>query len=425
MADPRQTLHDLIRRFGFSLAQDPQKCDRVMKVLCGNSGAQVSAIVAAIEDKIPTELVQNQSNWHDIRGDLIYRFKENRKLNHELALWTVDTWGLVLGIWSQSDLDRSNPGEGSSYSIRTHLQPVETTAKYANLSEWNKPPVYDLPPTPPSAKIHPYEFTTARVSFQGEVTPYNRDSPGGKFIETSLDLPIDGIKLEMVAIPGGIFQMGSPDYEEQRTMDEGPQHWVTISPFFMGRYQITQAQYERIMGVNPSCFPGKNHPVERVSWDDAQEFIQRLNRISGRAYRLPTEAEWEYAARAGTDTAFSYHGGVTPEMANYNGNSPYGTLPKGEYRTQTVAVDSLYPNPWGLYHIHGNVWEWVEDIYHVHYRGAPTDGSAWLTGDDSRKRVVRGGSWHFGAKFARSASRDWYYQIFRSGYYGFRIALSA
>lgn len=108
MADPRQTLHDLIRRFGFSLAQDPQKCDRVMKVLCGNSGAQVSAIVAAIEDKIPTELVQNQSNWHDIRGDLIYRFKENRKLNHELALWTVDTWGLVLGIWSQRDLDGSN-----------------------------------------------------------------------------------------------------------------------------------------------------------------------------------------------------------------------------------------------------------------------------------------------------------------------------
>lgn len=257
MADPRQTLHDLIRRFGFSLAQDPQKCDRVMKVLCGNSGAQVSAIVAAIEDKIPTELVQNQSNWHDIRGDLIYRFKENRKLNHELALWTVDTWGLVLGIWSQSDLVRSNQGEGSSYLIRNHLQPVETTAKYANLSEWNKPPVYDLPPTPPSAEIHPYEFTTAQVSFQGEVTPYKRDSPGGKFIEISLDLPIDEIKLEMVAMPGGIFQMGSPEYEEQRTMDEGPQHWVTISPFFMGRYQITQAQYERIMGVNPSCFPGK------------------------------------------------------------------------------------------------------------------------------------------------------------------------
>jgi len=186
----------------------------------------------------------------------------------------------------------------------------------------------------------------------------------------------NGVLLEMVSIPGGTFMMGSPknegyDYEK-------PQHKVTVKPFLMGKYPITQAQWNAVMGKNPSHYKGDNRPVENVSWHDCVEFCKRLFDKTGKAYRLPSESEWEYACRAGTTTPFYFGETITTDLANYHGDYTYASGPKGVYREQTTDVGSFPPNAFGLYDMHGNVWEWCADLWHDNYNGAPTDGSAWL-----------------------------------------------
>ncbi|MFN4875064.1 MAG: SUMF1/EgtB/PvdO family nonheme iron enzyme, partial [Aphanizomenon sp.] len=207
----------------------------------------------------------------------------------------------------------------------------------------------------------------------------------------------NGVKLEMIAIPGGTFWMGSPANEAERSDREGPQHQVTVPSFFMGKYPLTQAQYQAIMGNNPSYFEGNNRPVETVSWDDAVTFCQKLSQRTGKNYRLPSEAEWEYACRAGTKTPFSFGDNITTDLVNYDGTYPYKSAPKGEYREQTTDVGTFPPtfppNPFGLYDMHGNVWEWCEDDWHENYIDAPTDGSAWNSQSGSNTKLLRGGSW--------------------------------
>ncbi|MFL6208344.1 MAG: SUMF1/EgtB/PvdO family nonheme iron enzyme [Pyrinomonadaceae bacterium] len=195
---------------------------------------------------------------------------------------------------------------------------------------------------------------------------------------------------EFVWIPPGSFMMGS----DNGRPDEKPVHRVTISEgFYMGKYEVTQAQWQAVMRNNPSHFKGDNLPVENVSWDDAIAFITQLNaQNDGHTYRLPTEAEWEYAARAGTT---GNYGGELDAMAWYVNNSEGKTHPVG----------SKQPNAFGLYDMHGNVWEWVQDWYHESYAGAPTDGSAWLSGGEQKHRVLRGGSWIYVASNLRSSFR--------------------
>ncbi len=231
----------------------------------------------------------------------------------------------------------------------------------------------------------------------------------------------NGVVLEMVLIPGGTFLMGSPSREEQRKPDEGPQRRVTVPAFAMGCCVVTQSQYAAIMGTNPARFKGDNRPVEQVSWDDAVEFCQRLSRKTGRTYRLPSEAEWEYACRAGTTTPFHFGETLTTDLANYNGNYTYGNGAKGKYLKQTADVGSYPPNGFGLYEMHGNVWEWCADYWHKNYNGAPTDGSAWVTGGESNWRIFRGGSWGNDPQLCRSAARDWLNPGNRSPIVGFRV----
>ena len=233
---------------------------------------------------------------------------------------------------------------------------------------------------------------------------------------------------EMVVIPGGKFRMGSPTTEKDRGFDEGPVHSVKVKPFALGKFEVTQEEWKSVMGSNPSYFNecGPRCPVEDVSWNDAQEFIRKLNEklgLVGRAdrYRLPSEAEWEYAARAGTTGPFSFEGPITVDKANYDGNS-YADSPKGQFRGKTVEVGSLPANPWGLHEMHGNVYEWVEDCYHGSYNAAPKDGSAWTTGCQLSARVFRGGSWDGDPRNLRSASRDWITPDFRVLFCGFRLA---
>jgi formylglycine-generating enzyme required for sulfatase activity len=233
----------------------------------------------------------------------------------------------------------------------------------------------------------------------------------------------NGVTLEMVFIPGDTFMMGSPENEKERRNAEGPQHRVTVKPFCMGKYPVTQSQWQAVMGENPSDFKGENRPVEQVSYDDVLKFCQRLSEKTGKAYHLPSEAEWEYACRAGTTTPFYFGETITTDLVNYNGNSPSASVQKGVYREETTDVGRFPANAFGLYDMHGNVWEWCADPWHKNYEGGPTDGSVWKEGSDKDLFVLRGGSWCDIARGPRSADRGKDLRTDRGKDIGFRLAM--
>ncbi|MEH1829432.1 MAG: formylglycine-generating enzyme family protein [Nostoc sp.] len=232
----------------------------------------------------------------------------------------------------------------------------------------------------------------------------------------------NGITLDMVLIPGGSFLMGSPEDELERSDSESPQHSVTIQNFCMGKYPITQAQWKAVAALpqvnieleaDPSNFKGDQRPVEQVSWYDASEFCDRLSQHTKRQYRLPSEAEWEYACRAGTAAPFHFGETITSELANYNADYTYGAGVKGTYQKETTVVGSFgIANAFGLYDMHGNVLEWCLDDWHSNYKGASTDGSPWVKDNNniSQKQgrgLLRGGSWSNNPKNCRSAFRNY------------------
>jgi formylglycine-generating enzyme required for sulfatase activity len=236
------------------------------------------------------------------------------------------------------------------------------------------------------------------------------------------------VGIELVLIPAGSFMMGSADsHEDSEEGDERPVHRVSFKySFYMGKYEVTQAQWRALMGTNPSEFAGDDLPVERVKWSAAQEFIRRLNaKNDGYLYRLPSEAEWEYACRAGTTTTFAYGPSLSSSLANFDGGQPYGDAPKDVNREKTTPVGSFSPNGWGLYDMHGNVFEWCEDKYHDSYDGAPADGSAWMRGGVSEWRVLRGGSWFDSANALRSTSRERLYLDICDPFIGIRLVALA
>jgi formylglycine-generating enzyme required for sulfatase activity len=227
--------------------------------------------------------------------------------------------------------------------------------------------------------------------------------------------------MDFVLLPAGVFAMGSPEEEPERSDDE-TQHPVTLSqPFYMQTTEVTQAQWTEVMDENPSEFPecGGDCPVESVSWEEIQEFVQRLNDNEGGCeYRLPTEAEWEYAARAGTPTPFAFGNCLSTDQANYDGNWPYEDCPAGDYRDGPILVGSFPPNAWGLYDMHGNVAEWCLDWYDDYPPGEATDPAGPDSGYD---RVVRGGSWWSDEGGCRSAVRDLKWPSHSDENLGFRL----
>jgi len=226
--------------------------------------------------------------------------------------------------------------------------------------------------------------------------------------------------LMMVRIPEGIFLMGASPKEAEGTAT--PQHLVTVAAFAMSQFPITQAQWQAVMGTNPSHFQGDHRPVETVSWSEATEFCRRLQTLTGRYYRLPSEAEWEYACRAGTTTPFHFGEVMTAEVANYDASHAFRACPTGKYRQQTTTVGSfLLANAFGLYDMHGNVWEWCADPWHDNYAHAPTFGSIWESGGDPAYRVLRGGSWFSYAGLCRSWVRDGLSPLDRRNDIGFRV----
>jgi formylglycine-generating enzyme required for sulfatase activity len=226
----------------------------------------------------------------------------------------------------------------------------------------------------------------------------------------SLDLG-KGLTMDFVRVPAGTFVMGSPPNEAERDESEGPQHRVTIGrPFWIGRFEVTQAQWVALGFANQSQFkdaPGHDQlPCECVSWTDCQKFCDAASKATGRKFRLPSEAEWEYAARGGgTGTFGSVGDKLASTQANFNGNSPFGGAPVGPDREHPIRVGSFPPNGFGLCDVAGNVSEWCQDVYHDSYAGGPTDGSDWETGDRPTLRVYRGGAYNNDASSCRNAVR--------------------
>jgi formylglycine-generating enzyme required for sulfatase activity len=249
----------------------------------------------------------------------------------------------------------------------------------------------------------------------------------------------------LVLVPAGRFEMGSPEHERRIAMDAGaqknwlareaPRHWVGFEhPFALGRYPVTVGEWREFARATgwqgqgdvdwaaPGFVQTDAHPVVGVTWHDARRYVAWLSERTGQRYRLPSEAEWEYACRAGTKTAFSCGDTIGTGLANYDGNFSYNGGTRGEYRKGTTPAGMFPPNPWGLFDMHGNVWEWVQDVVHDNYEGAPVDGSAWEEGGDASRRILRGGSWLYNPRYLRSALRNGFSAVLSNDIVGFRVA---
>jgi eukaryotic-like serine/threonine-protein kinase len=304
--------------------------------------------------------------------------------------------GFIIAVVGEIILGRKNKSPEITISPNTPTPKPEITT--------SPKPNPEITTSPNLLKSFNFEVVTTDAT--GSIT--NRRNETAKYYTEDLG---NGVVLEMVEIPGGTFMMGSR--ENEGNSDERPQHQVTVPSFCMGKYELTQAQYQAIIGNNPSSFKSDNpklnrdnRPVENVSWNDAVAFCQKLSHKTGRNYRLPSEAEWEYACRAGTTTPFYFGESITTNLVNYDGNSSYASAPKGEYRQQTTDVGTFLPNAFGLYDMHGNVWEWCQDDYHNSYINALIDGSAWISLSTSSK-VARGGSWYLIDSDCCSACRNY------------------
>jgi formylglycine-generating enzyme required for sulfatase activity len=302
----------------------------------------------------------------------------------------------------------------------------------------------------PGNNLLTYQFDI--VALNGDGMPRERyHGQAQYFIE---DLGND-VKLEMAWVPGGTFFMGTsdneinkltgelrrhlpydvPGYAHERIKWQTPQHKVTVPSLYMGRIEVTRAQWRAVANLpkvnrelasDPSYFKLSDlQPVEQISWEEAMEFCERLSRATGRNYRLPTEAEWEYACRAGTITQFHFGDTITADLVNFAANFPFDSAPVAEFKTHTAIAGSYnVANQFGLYDMHGNVREWCLDVWHDNYKGAPVNGTAWLTGGKKMERVIRGGSWVNDASYCRSAFRTGNAIDYKNYSIGFRVAIS-
>ena len=283
-------------------------------------------------------------------------------------------------------------------------------------------PVLETPP------LEAFSFERPIVDETGSIL--ERIQGESKFFKEELG---DGIFLEMVYIPEGTFMMGSSPSEAGSQVCEQPQHSVTVEGFFLGKYPITQKQWETVaqypqvnreLVVDPSAFKGSDRPVDSISWQDAVEFCDRLSQYSQRPYQLPREAQWEYACRGGTTTPFYFGPTLTGDLANYMAKRLYAGESSSIYRQETTSVSAFYPNPFGLYDLHGNVWEWCADAWSSSYENASASGKPYLSSQQEMRRVLRGGSWDEDAYHCRCASRYAYHpQGVGVSQIGFRVML--
>jgi formylglycine-generating enzyme required for sulfatase activity len=400
---------------------------------------------------------RKQKPWADIQGykadELVISVTSRAPESPPAPSAKVDPALIELSFW-ESIKNSNNPDDFTEYLKKygsqgqfaglasNKLKTLTPSVSHGRVSPGeakrteSKPPVTAGSPGrlnagPVRAPLRNYGFNTVTVDSRGIVVE-RRKREARSFVQELGG----GVALEMVAIPEGTFMMGSQASESHRVSREVPEHRVTVQPFYMGRFEVTQAQWravallpkvDRDLNPAPSHFKGDNLPVEQVSWEDAVEFCKRLSRKTGLNYRLPSEAEWEYACRAGTTTAFAFGDTISTDLANYNGTvAPSGGAANGTYRGKTVPVGSLgVANGFGLSDMHGNVWEWCLDTWHWNYVGAPADGSAWVNGGDQSQRIMRGGSYFQAGDPSRSAFRA--HEAFDHRFHatGFRVVVAA
>jgi len=349
----RQQLQYIITQYGRAVCDDPRRCEALLKDLCPENKREVNVLVIALKSKVAEDLMKASAS---IPKELLFtrllkRLEDDYGLAEKISFWAIESWAFVLGI--------SLPALPSPAKVRQ--------------------------PEPPSQPI-----ITPQPLMQNKPDSVFTNSLGMKF----------------VYIQSGTFMMGSPKNEPERSDDE-TLHKVTLTEgFYMQTTQVTQKQWKAVMGNNPSYFKDcDNCPVEQVCFYDVESFIEELNWKEGtNKYRLPTEAEWEYACRAGTTLPFSFGICLSTDQANYNGNYPFKRCPKGQYREKTVPVGSFPPNAWGLYDMHGNVHEWCQDLYGgAVYMSEQTDP---INNGNGSSLVIRGGCWFHGADDCRSAKRN-------------------
>jgi eukaryotic-like serine/threonine-protein kinase len=339
----------------------------------------------------------------------------------------------AVGVGSGFALSQIGANSPSNNTVTTTNSPAPATSRSPSPTG----------PSPSAAVSNPQltkiEFTSIKLDNKGEII----DRPAGS-AEIFTESLGNGVELTMVKIPPGKFLMGLPASEQERLTSERkrlayfsfsyvrellaqeiPQHQVSLPEFYIGQTLITQAQWRAIMGNNPSRYKGNDKlPVEQVNWLDGMDFCQKLSQKTGRTYQLPSEAQWEYACRAGTTTPFAFGETITPTVVNYDGDYPSGGAAKGENRQKTTPVGSFPPNLFGLYDLHGNLREWCLDEWVSSYRGAPSDGSARgdiNSRDEKKNRLLRGGSWFGHASDCRAASRYFGAAHRRTDLLGFRV----
>jgi eukaryotic-like serine/threonine-protein kinase len=305
-------------------------------------------------------------------------------------------------------------GAIGSFSIAKIIQPSDSESE-SDLSQQINP---DTIPT--IDRLATLSVTSIKLNDYGDII--DRPQARRQIFQEELG---NGVLLTMIQIPPGTFMMGSPALEEGQESSEQPEHPVNVPTFYLGQTQITQAQWTAIFPEKSLKF-GNNRqlPVDSISWLDAIEFCHRLSTNTGRKYRLPTESEWEYACRGGTTNPFAYGDTISPSIVNYDAARPYAEMIKGICRDKSTPVATFPPNLFGLYDMHGNLWEWCLDEWFGDYRDAPKDGSArgnLETRDENTQRVVRGGSWFSAGQMCRAASRTSLPASYRHPHYGLRV----
>ncbi len=387
-------------------------------------GATCLHLLTNIEPTQLFDMAEGEWMWREYLGDNEISYALSRILDKLVEGATKRRFQSVKEVLEE--LDR--------HSSKLTVAPITSETRQERNPRSQTNPKPNLPSSQPlNLKILQFNFVTVTINNNsltvGKKSPLQILTHQGKAKYLTCDLGGD-ITLDVIGIPGGKFLMGSPESELERGNDESPQHEVQIRPFLMSKYPVTQAQWRAVMKNNPSRFQdGKsseddNKPVERVSWFDCREFCQKLSTLIGREFRLPTEAEWEYACRARTTTPFHFGANISTELANYNGEYAYDSGCEGEYRAGTTKVGSFSPNSFGLYDLHGNIAEWCIDTQHDRYDNAPVDGSAWVQEGSKAPRILRGGSWLHLPGGCRCANRLSSPPGSKSDAFGFRIASS-
>ena len=414
-------------------------CNEVMKRLREGNG-KLSVVAKQLLEQERKKLALPLADAKEI-----YEYALSQVRNYQVRLREYEDL-LIKVVKEQFPFSQQTEAQLQEYRDDLGLKPEDVATIEERVKYEYQPKKPNPPPQPEKflgIPVTTFEFQTTKLILKSGIFGFGKGSEIQRSRKKSrlfIEGLGNGVNLEMVAIPGGTFIMGSPENEEGYHPSQSPQHQVTVPPFFMGKYPVTQKQWQVVAALekvkidlepDPSHFKGDNLPVEMVSWDSVQEFCARLSKRTKKAYRLPSEAEWEYACRAGTTTPFYFGETISTDLANYRGTDweyegnvypgNYGQGQKGEYREKTTEVGIFPANPFGLYDMCGNVWEWCEDEWHENYINAPIDGTAWTSLNGDSTMALRGGSWYDSARGCRSAGRGRDSRDDRYSSYGFRV----